>query len=458
MFRRVLPLFCSLAALAAAEIRWQPLNEASFAEAQRRAVPLYVLVVHPASESSRDTRRQALALPETAALVAERFVPVLVDADAAPAEAALAREAAEVLKQAAGWPIHLWLTPEGQPLEVAVNLPATEEWGRKSVAQTLRRVDDDWRQDAAAARARAAEAQATLVAARAARQPDATELESRLRASASEWAARHDGRAGFGGPLAQPEPEVIRLLLASPDHRDVAVRALRATVDSGLADAGAGGFFRACEDPEWRTPYRQKLLVDQLRLTEALLDAAANDRDPLWERHARATLDYVLTRLARPEGGFLAGEEGEPAVMFGPAPAGLQGRAAAVFARAAHELREPRYRAAAEKTLDFIAAKLAERRFPSGAIPSASDWAGVLRAQRALGRDSAAALRALRALFQPATHRFVAAVGREESALPEPLAVEALALTAAPDEEGFRAAALAAPLTPETALALLARK
>jgi len=457
MLRKVLLLLGLAAAVSAAEVRWQTLDDAAFAEAKRRAVPLYVFVVHPTSEPSRDTLRQTLAVPETATLVAERFVPVLVDADATPAAAALAREAAGVLKQATGWPIHFWLTPEGQPLEVAVNLPATEEWGRKSVVQTLRRVDDEWRQDPAAARTRAAEAQAALEAARASRQPDATELPSRLAAYAADWAARHDGRAGFGGPLAQPEPEVIRLLLASPAHRDVALRALRATVDSALADGRDGGFFRACEDPEWRTPYRQKLLLDQLRLTEVLLDAAAHDPDARWSQQARATLDYVLRRLAAPAGGFLTGEEGDPAKPFGLAPAGAQGRAAAVLARAAQELREPRYRAAAEATLDFVEKKLAGRRFPSGGEPSASDWAGMLRAQRALGRESAASLRALRALLQPATHRFVATSGSEVSALPEPLAVEALALEAAPEIAAFREAVLASSFTPEAALALARR-
>jgi glutathione S-transferase len=136
------------------------------------------------------------------------------------------------------------------------------------------------------------------------------------------------------------------------------------------------------------------------------------------------------------------------------ATAGEHGRAVAVFGRAAQELRVPRYEAAAARTADFIEQRLAGRRFPDGGEPSASDLAGVVRGLRAVRREAAAPLAHLEKLLEPTTHRFLAASGNASSALPEPLAVEALALDAAPNHPAFRDAALAAPFTPEIALAL----
>lgn len=303
-----------LRASAESPVEWQPWDAAVLRRAKAEGRPVYVFVGSWLSELSRATCRQTFARADTAAFLNKNFLCVLVDREAQPEVAALARHYLRNLKQVGTWPAHLWLTPELQPYEGAGYLPPTEEWGKASFLKVAQQAQAAWAADPAGCRTRAAEAVATLTAplpSPAAGLLAAEKTKVRLTAAADAWRAQFDAaHGGFGEPPKQPEPELLRFLLRQSPADHAAARAtLRAIATGALRDPLDGGFFHYATDAAWRIPSQQKLLSDQARLALAFLDAAQGDDTKAFASAAHGALDYALSRLGRPDGTFAAAED-----------------------------------------------------------------------------------------------------------------------------------------------------
>jgi hypothetical protein len=217
--------------------------------------------------------------------------------------------------------VHLWLTPELQPYEGAGYLPPSEEWGRSGFPMVARQAAEAWAADPRSCRGHAAEAVALMTwhGAEALSDVAPAALAEKLAQAAATWRDTFDAaHGGFGAGPKAAEPELLRFLLrGSNADREAALASLRALVTGALRDPLDGGFFSRATDAAWRIPYMQKTLGDQARLALACLDAAQADSDPAWARAARGALDYAVSRLGLPDGGFAAAEDATPAEYAG---------------------------------------------------------------------------------------------------------------------------------------------
>jgi len=293
-------------------VQFLPWGEEAFGRARREEKPVFLFIGSRTSELSRAMGRQTFANADVAAMLNQNFVCVLVDREEQPALAVLYQAYVRQVKQVSGWPLNVWLTPELQPFEGATYLPPTEEWGKASFMKVAQQAREAWSADPKGCRTRAAEV-ATQLAPVSPPVPAVTpeKIKSQLTAAAEAWRATFDAtHGGFSEPPKNPEPELLRFLLrqSAPD-REAALVTLRAIATGALRDPLDGGFFRYASDAEWRLPYQQKVLSDQARLALAFLDAAQGGDKPLFTAAARGALDYVLARLARPDGSFAAGED-----------------------------------------------------------------------------------------------------------------------------------------------------
>lgn len=365
-----------LRAQADSAVQWLPWGEAAFARAKQEQKPIFLSIGTATSELSRAMHRQSFANAETAAFLNEDFVCILVDAKERPDLAALYQTYIRTVKQLSGLPLNIWLTPELKPFEGANYLPPTEEWGKEGFLTVARRAASAWKADAAAQRAKAAEAIATVAAAQSVPAPapvDAAAATALLAAARDTWIARLDAaHGGFGEPPKYLEPELHRFLLRDPASREAAVASLRHVVRSALRDPLDGGFFRYAQDPELRQPYFQKTLVDQARIALALLDAAPLGGGPEFASAAAGALRYALDRLNDPRDGFLAAEDATPE---GAAPVyfwtlaelrEVLGDAAAPFAAACSATAEGNIPADAFAGLDTAGKNLLVRTTPPG--------------------------------------------------------------------------------------------
>jgi uncharacterized protein YyaL (SSP411 family) len=297
-------------------VNWLPWGEAAFARAKAEQKPVLLVIGTFTSELSRAMNKQTFSNRETAAFLNETFVCVLVDAKEHREVVALYQQYLQAVKQLTGLPMNLWLIPDLKPFEGANYLPPTEEWGKEGFSTVAKRAAAGWKADAAAQRAKADEAVATVTGAQVNTLPEAVDdaAVTRIVSEAIEaWRGRFDAdHGGFGDPPKYPEPELLRALLLEPASREMAITTLKSLVAGAVHDPIDGGFFRYASDPEWRHPYFQKTLADQARLALTLMDAANITRDPLYLDAARGALQYALTVLRNPDGDFSAAEDATP--------------------------------------------------------------------------------------------------------------------------------------------------
>lgn len=406
-------------------VRWHGWGTELPEVARREAKPIYVFAGSRLNELSRATVRQSFGSAEAAGFLNEHFVCVWVDVDEQANLAAVMRVHLSLLRQAEGLPVHLWLSPDLRVIEVTAYLPPTEEWGKPGFLKIAQQVNEAWVADPKNVGAKLTEAleQATDAAGQEGLPvADAGAVRELLDQAAGDWRGRADAvNGGFGEAPKQLQPELLRFLLARPGpDRELARSTLVRMANSALRDPLDGGFFRYSTDGAWRLPNLQKRLADQARLALAYLDADALAADPVLREAARGALDYALTRLALPGGGFATAEDGTedavpPAFLWSADELGaaLGAEAATFFQR--HQV-QPTGNLSEE--LD-PGARLKGLNLLVSSLPSTPDEAAQLAKVAALRKSRSAPVRDERAFVGPQA-LLLCALSRASGQLEEP--------------------------------------
>jgi uncharacterized protein YyaL (SSP411 family) len=299
-------------------VDWYPWGEEAFADARRRDVPVLLSVGYSACHWCHVMAHESFEDPEIAAVMNELFVNVKVDREERPDVDAVYMEATQAMTGAGGWPMTVFMTPDGEPFFCGTYFPAESMPGRPGFVQICRAVDDAWR----TRRADLAEQSAHMVEALR-RDPLAGRARARPGLAAIDGAvdqllAHHDDRrGGFGGAPKFPGTMSLDLLLRAHARtgRDDALRAVNTSLDAmaagGIYDHLGGGFARYSVDAVWLVPHFEKMLYDQALLVRVYLHAwqitgADRHRQVLDE-----TIGYVLRDLRHARGGFFSAEDAD---------------------------------------------------------------------------------------------------------------------------------------------------
>ena len=287
-------------------VNWRVLDEASAAAARSGDRLLFVSVGYFSCHWCHVMQRESFKNAQIAEKLNTRFVPFKVDRELQPALDARLNEFAEQTVGQSGWPLNVFVTPEGHPLHAALYMPASQ------LIQVLDRIDALWLQDRERLSALAARAaQSTLPEAMETIDQGAVrELERVFVAQAS--ALHDDFQGGFGNQSKFPQAPALEYLLdlAFGPHADTVVPILELTLDAmaseGLYDHIGGGFFRYVIDPGWMTPHFEKMLYDNALLARVYLRASRLLPGRGYEGVARETLDFLRREMMTPGGGLAA--------------------------------------------------------------------------------------------------------------------------------------------------------
>lgn len=288
---------------------WRVWGAAALEEARRGNRLVMVSLGYFACHWCHVMQRETWADSGAAAVINRHFIPVKVDRETHPALDASLQRFAQFTRGRSGWPLTVFLTPQGDPL-LAVLYEPRDEFVR--IAEGLAR---RWRADAPGLTALAREAARPPAAAPHVLLPD--DFERAVERSADVL------QGGFGDAARFPwVPRLMTLLVLearapSAWRREFLVETLTQMARGGLRDHIAGGYFRYTVDPAWREPHFEKMLYDNAQLAALFLRAADALGEPAWVGEARATLDFLLDEMAL-DGGFIAslsaldaaGEEG----------------------------------------------------------------------------------------------------------------------------------------------------
>ncbi len=258
--------------------------------------------------------------PDTAALMNELFVNVKVDREERPDVDAIYMEAVQAMTGHGGWPMTVFLTPEGQPFFGGTYYPPDRRGEMPSFRELMTAIDEAWSNhrsdviDQAERLSDALQSGVDMGAVDGASPPDL----GRLSAAAEQFKEQYDAEwGGFGGapkfPAAMGLDALLRIHRHDPDAGvlEIVTTSLDAMASGGIYDHLGGGFARYSVDREWLVPHFEKMLYDNALLARVYLHAWQVTDDNVYRQVADETISYVLRELSHPSGGFYSAEDAD---------------------------------------------------------------------------------------------------------------------------------------------------
>lgn len=281
-------------------VHWQVWGQPAFDAARALNRPVLLSVGYAACHWCHVMAHESFDNPAIARLINSRFVAIKLDREERPDLDSLYQHALALMGQQGGWPLTMFLTPDGVPFWGGTYFPPLPRHHLPGFADVLAGVAEsyDHEQDAVAFNADSIKAALLQKAAPAAAAPVTPEIVTRAAAHFMlEVDATH---GGLGGAPKFPQLTKLRLLfdhgLRSGDARytDAVVQALVQMCRGGLYDHLGGGFHRYCVDAQWLVPHFEKMLDDQTQFIALLADVLSHHRHPLLLQALEDTIAFVL--------------------------------------------------------------------------------------------------------------------------------------------------------------------
>ena len=299
-------------------VDWYPWGEEAFRRAKEEDRPVFLSIGYLSCHWCHVMHRESFLDGEIAALLNGSFIPVKVDREERPDLDSVYMEACRAFTGGGGgWPMSLFLTPEGRPFYGGTYFPPRSRRGSIGLRELLETVRDRWAED----REELVQSAEKLTAAlrRNASEPEPYDGDDAL-IQGGLWELLHafdEEYGGFGQAPKFPMPQLILFALQQYEKRGdgrllaLAEKTLGAMAEGGVFDQLGGGFCRYATDRAWRIPHFEKMLCDNALLLLAYVRAFRLTGKTQWLDTAKMTADYVLRELRSPEGGFYSAQDAD---------------------------------------------------------------------------------------------------------------------------------------------------
>ncbi|MBX3444415.1 MAG: DUF255 domain-containing protein [Planctomyces sp.] len=311
-------------------VDWHPWGPEALEKARRENKPIFLSIGYSSCFWCHVMERKVFENEDIAAYMNEHFVNIKVDREERPDLDDLYMLALQIYLQATGagqgggWPLSMFLTPDGKPIAGGTYFPPEDAPGRPGFPSVLRQVHNLWMAQEERIR-ESSEVLAQEVRRLAAPQPDedpptigpgvAQRAVEELAKSFDPEFGGFDSRGAEGPKFPQPSRlSLLEFQLARQPDDTVANmldKTLTTMAVSGLYDHLGGGFHRYSTDRAWRVPHFEKMLYDNAQLLEAYAVAAVRTDRADYRRVAEETAEFVLRDMTSPEGGFYSALDAE---------------------------------------------------------------------------------------------------------------------------------------------------
>jgi uncharacterized protein YyaL (SSP411 family) len=299
-------------------VDWFPWGPDALARAKLLDRPIFLSIGYAACHWCHVMERESFEDQVTAAYLNDHFVAIKVDREERPDLDQVYMAAVQAMTGGGGWPMSVFLTPDGRPFYGGTYFPDEPRHGMPSFRQVLEGVDRAWRQDRAEVEAAGGRLVQGLIDQGRLEAGSDNPTDSLLEAATSAIEASFDPvNGGWGRAPKFPQPMTIEFLLrrhlATGDARPLAIarRSLDAMADGGIHDQLGGGFHRYSTDARWLVPHFEQMLYDNAQLARVYLHAWLVTRDERYRAVAFGTLDYMIRELTTADGAFAASQDAD---------------------------------------------------------------------------------------------------------------------------------------------------
>jgi len=298
-------------------VDWYPWGEEAFARARKEGKAIFLSVGYSTCHWCHVMERESFENEEIAAVMNEHFVCIKVDREERPDVDAIYMSAVQSLTGQGGWPMSVFLTPDGRPFFGGTYFPPEDRFGRPGFKNVLLRVAEVWarkREDVLRDADRLTDHIRKMDVPAGEAELGVATLDTAFQHLAASYDERH---GGFGGAPKFPRPHALSLLLrywkrrSGPDALEMVTTTLERMWRGGMYDHLGGGFHRYSTDEEWLVPHFEKMLYDQALIAGTCIEAYQATGGETFAAIARDIFRYVLRDLADPKGGFHSAEDAD---------------------------------------------------------------------------------------------------------------------------------------------------
>ena len=301
-------------------VNWYPWGPEALRLAREQDKPIFLSIGYAACHWCHVMEHESFEDEEVAQILNEFFISVKVDREERPDLDEIYMNATLLFTQGhGGWPMSVWLMPDGKPFYGGTYFPPRDMYGRPGFKSMLLRLAQVWRDQREALTEDATKVTDLLGRMHQPSEAVVVEREAVSEAArqiASHFDRRHGGVSSGGSNKFPPSMAMELLLREWAGTHDAALLApVELTLDrmqrGGIYDQLGGGIHRYSTDPEWLVPHFEKMLYDQALVSSIYLDGYLATGRKDFAATAKGIFDYVLRSLQSPEGGFFSTEDAD---------------------------------------------------------------------------------------------------------------------------------------------------
>ncbi|MBI3966470.1 MAG: thioredoxin domain-containing protein, partial [Chloroflexi bacterium] len=299
-------------------VDWYPWGPEALERARREDKPILLSIGYSACHWCHVMEHESFENPATAAIMNEQFVNIKVDREERPDLDSIYMAAVQAMTGHGGWPMTVFLSPDGTPFYGGTYFPPEPRHGMPSFPQLLEAIANAYRTQRDQIEQNAAQMRSAIQPMVGSQQsgmdlgPRLLESTYRALARGFDWA-----NGGFGSAPKFPQPMSLELMLRY-HHRSgeaqaltIVERSLEKMARGGIYDQIGGGFARYSVDAVWLVPHFEKMLYDNAQLARIYLDTYLVSGKELYRRICEETLDFVIREMTAPSGGFYSTQDAD---------------------------------------------------------------------------------------------------------------------------------------------------
>jgi uncharacterized protein YyaL (SSP411 family) len=299
-------------------VDWYPWGEEAFDRAKAEDKPVLLSVGYSACHWCHVMERESFENPAIAGLMNAGFVNVKVDREERPDVDHIYMQAVQSMTGRGGWPMTVFLTPDGTPFYGGTYFPPEDRHGLPGFPKLLAAIADAWRGRRDEVLRSGRELTESLGQSERLRRAATRLSDEVLFAAFQGISSQFDEEwGGLGGAPKFPQPMIWEFVLRffkrtrNPYAQRMVHTTLVRMARGGMYDQVGGGFARYSVDAHWMIPHFEKMLYDNAQLASLYLHAWLAFGDPECRRVCEETLDYLLRDMADPAGGFHSAEDAD---------------------------------------------------------------------------------------------------------------------------------------------------